>query len=127
MRVELTMNALKAAATTRGSLRGALFHCDHGSTYTASDYRNLCSLLGVTQSMGAIGSSADNALAESFNATCKREILAGARAWPDPETCRRDIFRWATRYNTHRRHSACGNESPDHYEENWATNLTLTT
>jgi transposase InsO family protein len=35
----------------------------------------LCRHLGVTQSMGAMGTSADNALAESFNAALKREIL----------------------------------------------------
>jgi transposase InsO family protein len=33
--------------------------------------------------MGAVGTSADNALAESFNATLKRETLQGGRAWPD--------------------------------------------
>ena len=38
----------------------------------------LCTKLGVRQSMGAVGRSADNALAESFNATLKHELLQGA-------------------------------------------------
>ena len=42
--------------------------------YTSKDFAQLCAELGVTQSMGAVGTSADNALAESFNATLKREI-----------------------------------------------------
>ena len=41
-------------------------------------FAQLCAELGVTQSMGAVGTSADNALAESFNATLKRETLQGA-------------------------------------------------
>ncbi len=50
--------------------------------------------------MRAIGSSADNALAESFNATLKREVLQDAHTWPDEATCRREFFRWIVRYNT---------------------------
>ena len=66
--------------------------------------------------MGAVGTSADNALAESFNATLKRETLRGAHSWPDAATCRREVFRWVTRYNTRRRHSTCGQLSPITYE-----------
>ena len=75
MRTELVEDALKAAAATRGTLKGSVFHSDHGSVYCSKDYAKLCRKLGVTQSMGAVGSSADNALAESFNATMKREVL----------------------------------------------------
>src|SRR5215211_3350773 len=94
MRTELVEDALKAAAATRGSLAGAVFHSDHGSVYTSKDYARLCKKLGVTQSMGAVGSSADNALAESFNATLKREVLQDAACWPDAVTCRRQVFKW---------------------------------
>ena len=55
MRTELVLDALKAAAATRGSLTGAIFHSDHGSVYTSKDYARLCTELGVTQSMGAVG------------------------------------------------------------------------
>jgi transposase InsO family protein len=41
------------------------------AVYTSKDYARLCAELGVTQSMGAVGSSADNTPAESFNATLK--------------------------------------------------------
>jgi hypothetical protein len=47
--------------------------------------------LGVTQSMGAVGTSADNSLAEAFNATLKRQPLAGATTWPDALSCRRPV------------------------------------
>lgn len=123
MRTELVEDALKAAAATRGSLAGAVFHSDHGSVYTSKDYAKLCKKLGVTQSMGAIGSSADNALAESFNATLKREVLQDAACWPDETACRREVFRWLVRYNTRRRHSWCGYMSPSTYEARRATTL----
>lgn len=103
MRTSLVEDALKAAAATRGTLTAALFHSDHGSVYTSKDYARLCSDLGVTQSMGAVGTSADSSLAESFNATLKREDPQGLNSWRDEITCRRDVFRWLTRYNTRRR------------------------
>ena len=88
----------------------------HGSVYTSKAYAALCEQLGVTQSTGAVGTSADNSLAESFNATLKRELLAGRSAFPDQATAYRAVFRWANRYNTRRRHSAIGNISPNAYE-----------
>lgn len=123
MRTDLIEAALRDALATRGSLAGTIFHSDHGSQYTSKDFAKLCADLGVTQSMGAVGTSADNALAESFNATLKRELLQGAACWPDELTCRRAIFRWATRYNTRRRHSWCGQQSPDTYEQQHAATL----
>lgn len=74
------------------------------------------------QTMSAVGSSADNALAESFNATCKREILQGRRTWPDEREARLDLLR---RYNTRRRHSSLEQRSPIPYET--ALNPTSTT
>jgi transposase InsO family protein len=116
MRTSLVTDALKAALIDRGSLRGAIVHADHGAQYTSKDYAQLCDQLGVTLSLGAVGTSADNALAESFNATLKRETLAGAATYTDEQSCRREIFRWAVRYNTRRRHSYLGYLSPDTYE-----------
>jgi hypothetical protein len=43
--------------------------------------------------MGAVGTSADNSLAEAFNATLKREVLQDLTCWPDEATCRRQLFR----------------------------------
>lgn len=123
MRTSLVTDALTDARSTRGSLAGAVFHSDHGSVYTSKDFAALCAELGVTQSMGAVGSSADNALAESFNATLKREVLQDAASWADQTTCRRQLFRWLVRYNTRRRHSWCRYQSPSTYEAHHAATL----
>lgn len=123
MRTSLVEDALRAAVRTRGSLAGAIFHSAHGSVYTSRDYASLCAKLGVVQSMGAIGSSADNALAESFNATVKREILQDAACWPNQTACRREVFRWLIKYNNRRRHSWCPYQSPVAYETGHSATL----
>ena len=125
MRTSLVEDALYHAAATRGSLEGAIFGSDHGRQYTSTDFQATCRRYGVTQSMGRIGSSADNALAESFNATLKRETLQGARRWETQDQCRAEVFRWITRYNTRRRHSALGYRSPLDFETNRMSKLDL--
>ena len=123
MRTELVEDALRIAAHDRGSLAGAVFHSDHGSVYTSKSYVKLCKDVNVVQSMGGIGSSADNSLAESFNATLKRELLEGRPTFPDQATAYRAVFRWANRYNTRRRHSALGNIAPNAYEATLSATL----
>ncbi|VFB08071.1 transposase [Corynebacterium striatum] len=124
MRVSLVVDALAHAHGVRGSLDGAAFHSDHGSVYTSQTFRSYCSSLGVRQSMGAVGTSADNALAESFNATLKREVLRDRKVFDNPIACRQEVFRWCMRYNTRRRHSWCNLVAPDTFEA--LTSATLT-
>ncbi|WP_079142019.1 IS3 family transposase [Streptomyces noursei] len=125
MRTDLVTDALAAAEHTRGSLAGAVMHTDHGAQYTSRAFADACRQAGVRQSMSAIGSSADNALAESFNATFKRETLQGRRTWSSEREARLDAFRWLNRYNTRRRHSRLGQRSPIAYET--ASETTSTT
>lgn len=126
MRTDLVADALRMAARTRGSLHGAVFHSDHGAQYASRAYADLCTELGVTRSMGSVGTSADNAACESFHASLKRETLQGAHDFGDASTCRRTVFAWLTRYNTRRRHSANGHLSPNTYESRHHTaKLTL--
>ena len=75
--------------------------------------------------MSAVGSSADNAAAESFNATFKRETLQGRRAFTDEREARLTAFRWLHRYNTVRRHSRLGQQSPITYESTRPAPATL--
>lgn len=119
MRTELVVEALETAARARGSLAGVRMHTDHGRQYTSSKFQSVCRRLGMAQSMGRIGSSADNAMAESFNATLKRETLQGARRWASKEECRAEVFRWIVRYNNRRKHSALGYKSPLDFERDF--------
>ncbi len=71
-----------------------------------------------------VGTSADNALAESFNATLKREVLRDRKVFDNPIVCRQEVFRWCMRYNTRRRHYWCNLLAPDAFEA--LTSATLT-
>ncbi|MFI1184485.1 integrase core domain-containing protein [Streptomyces sp. NPDC020799] len=81
----------------------------------------------MLQSMSAVGSPADNAAAESFNASFKRETLKGRKGWSSEREARLDAFRRLHRYNTRRRHSRLGHRSPVAYETASATTSTTLT
>ncbi|SMY10811.1 Transposase InsO and inactivated derivatives [Brevibacterium jeotgali] len=125
MRTSLVEDALHHASHNRVSMFRSIMHTDHGRQYTSSAFQATCRRLGVIQSMGRIGSSADNALAEALNATLKRETLQGAKRWSSGPECRQDVFRWIVRYNTSRRHSALAYRSPLDYEAACASTLDL--
>ncbi|MFD3834487.1 integrase core domain-containing protein, partial [Streptomyces sp. NPDC058621] len=94
--------------------------------YGSGAYAEFCYQLGVTRSMGAVGTSADNAACESFHASLKRETLQGGPDYGEAGSCRRTVFAWLTRYNTRRRHSTNGHLSPGEYERrHHAARLTL--
>ena len=72
----------------------------------------------MIRSTGAVGSSADNALPESWFATLKRELLPNRRWWR-PNQARQDVLRWTSFYNQRRRHSALGMHTPIEYERQY--------
>ncbi|MGI8793630.1 MAG: IS3 family transposase [Acidimicrobiales bacterium] len=118
MRTELVANALDMAVATRGGrvAAGVVFHSDRGSQYTSADFGELCDGHGVVQSMGATGVCWDNAAAESFFGTLKREH-ANRRRWATRADARRDLIRWIEGwYNQRRLHSTINYNSPVEYE-----------
>ncbi|MGI8334385.1 IS3 family transposase [Actinomadura scrupuli] len=123
MRADLVIDALHAAVQSQGgNVTGVIFHTDRGSQYSSTAFAQACAAAGVCRSMGAVGSSADNALAESFFASLKREILP-TRGWPTIGQARLAVFGWLTFYNTRQRHSALGYLSPAGYETRSTTTL----
>jgi putative transposase len=73
----LVCDALDAAVATRGRARmdGTIFHTDRGREYTSTACIEICERLGLQRSMGRTGSCLDNAVAESFFATLKVELV----------------------------------------------------
>jgi len=100
VRTSLVEDALRNVTNNRETLKNTIFHSDHGRQYTSSSFQATCLRFGVVQSIGRIGSSADNALAESVNAALKRETLQGTKRWVSEFECRREVFRWLVRYNS---------------------------
>jgi transposase InsO family protein len=71
---------------------------------------------GIAQSMGSRGDCFDNAVAESFFATLKKELIHG-RSWPSKAELRTEVFEYIeVFFNRRRRHSTLGMLSPADYE-----------
>ena len=79
----LTLNALDMALEFHNPPVGLIHHSDRGSNYTAKDYREALSNRGIECSMSRKGNCWDNAVAESFFATIKKELIHPAILTPD--------------------------------------------
>ncbi|MFE3143947.1 IS3 family transposase [Streptomyces scopuliridis] len=116
LRTDLVADALTAACRQRRPTNPVIFHSDRGCQYTSQQFAVLADQLGVRLSVGRTGQCWDNALAESFFATIKRELLHTA-AWPTRAAARTAIFDFIESwYNLHRLHSSLGYRSPAEYE-----------
>ena len=75
MKVELFINALRQMQITRGksTFEGTIFHDDKGCQYSATEFRKALQLMGMIQSMGSVGDSYDNSVAENLWSLLKRE------------------------------------------------------
>lgn len=116
LRTDLVADALTAACQKRRPTRPVIFHSDRGCQYTSHQFAALADQLGMRLSVGRTGQCWDNALAESFFATIKRELL-DTSTWPSRAAARTAIFDFIEGwYNLHRLHSSLGYRSPAEYE-----------
>lgn len=116
LRTDLVAQALTNAVATRRLTSPVIFHSDRGCQYTSTQYAWLADQLGVQLSVGRKGQCWDNAVAESFFATIKTELL-DRQAWPTRTRAHKAIFAWIEGwYNTRRRHSTLDYLSPAAYE-----------
>lgn len=119
MRTELVIKAMAMAVEARGDVWGMVFHHDRGAQYLSGEFRAFCDGHGIAQSVGRTGSSHDNAVAESFWATIKRELISRYR-FASRAQARRVIIAWINHYNAVRRHSSLGNLPPIEWELRYA-------
>lgn len=117
MRTELVLGALDNALAARNPEIGELIiHHDRGSQYTSNDYRDRLFAAGIIPSVGHTGICYDNAAAESFNATIKKELVY-QHVWSDADEVRTAVFDYIERYyNRVRKQRKLSRLSPASYE-----------
>ena len=116
LRTELVVAALTMALHQRRPAAGLVHHSDHGCQYTSLAFGQRLQQAGILPSMGSIGDCYDNAVAESFFATLKVELLH-RQLWPTRAAARLAIFEYVeVWYNRQRRHSTLGYTTPAEYE-----------
>ncbi len=113
---ELAVSALQQALTRRKPPPGLIQHTDRGSQYASQEYRALLEGYGARCSMSAAGNCYDNAVAESFFATLKKELVHGCAFETRTEAYDAISHFIENFYNAKRLHSAVGNVSPINFE-----------
>ena len=113
---KLVLDALRMALRERQPAAGLLHHSDRGSQYASQEYQHLLGQHGLVSSMSRSGNCWDNAVAESFFATLKIELVYQSR-WRTRAEARSAIFEYLELfYNRQRRHSVLGYLSPHDFE-----------
>jgi len=113
---QLALDALRMALAQRRPHRGLIHHSDRGSQYASEDYQHLLAKHGLRGSMSRRGDCWDNAVAESFFASLKLELVYQVQ-WQTRAEARTAIFEYLEMfYNRRRRHSSLGYLSPVEFE-----------
>lgn len=121
MRTELVADALQMAVRRRRPEPGLIHHSDQGSQYVALGFGQQARDAGIAVSMGSRGDCYDNAVAESFFATIKKELVH-RQPWPSRRDLSSAVFEYIeVFYNRQRRHSTLGYLSPEEYENTTTT------
>ena len=115
LRTELVADALANAVAARDPAAGVIFHSDRGCQYTSAAYAALAGDYQVALSVGRKGQCWDNAVAESFFASIKGELI-DTRAWPTRAAACRAVVEYIGWYNGTRLHSTLGYRSPADFE-----------
>jgi putative transposase len=112
-RTPLISTAIGRAARNQPLTAEAIFHTDRGSNYTSAEFHTTLTELGLRHSVGRTGVCWDNAMAESFFAALKNELVHRT-VYPTRAHAMRNIAEWIDgRYNSRRLHSGIGYRTPN--------------
>jgi len=130
MRTQMVLDALEMARWRRGTrLEGLVAHSDAGTQFTSVRYGEHLAELGAVPSIGSVGDSYDNALAETVNGLYKTELIYGPDQgpWRTVDDVELATLGWVHWYNNQRLHGYLGDVPPIEHEEAHYAQLTTTT
>lgn len=134
MTTQLVLDALEQAIWTRqrhgntgpGELDAVVAHSDRGSQYTAIRYGERLADAGIAASVGSVGDSFDNALAETINGLYKTELIKPRKPWKGVDDVEIGTAEYVDWFNHHRLYEYCGDIPPAELEAAYYAQLSLT-
>ena len=116
MKTELVLDALEQAIHVRGSSEDLIHHSDRGSQYLSIRYSERLAEAGITASVGSVGDSYDNALAETINGLYKTEVIRKRGPWRNVDEVEYATLEWVDWFNNRRLLQPIGDIPPAEYE-----------
>jgi len=116
LRTDLTLDALEQALHARPDRDGLVHHSDRGVQYLALRYTDRLAAAGIAPSVGTVGDSYDNALAESVIGLYKTEVIRRQGPWRHVEAVEFATLAWVDWFNTRRLLAPLGHVPPIEYE-----------
>ena len=117
MRTQMVLDTLEHARFNRGAvLESLVCHSDAGAQFTSIRYGERLAELGAQPSIGTVGDSYDNALAETINGLYKTELIRRRGPWRTVDDVELATLQWVHWFNTERLHSALGDVPPAEFE-----------
>ena len=116
LRTDLVLDALEQAIYARGKSEGLIHHSDRGSQYLSIRYSERLAEAGITASVGSVGDSYDNALAETINGLYKTEVIRKRGPWRNVDEVEYATLEWVDWFNNRRLLGPIGDIPPAEYE-----------
>ena len=118
----LVLDAIEHAIWTPGrygtaDLGGVIHHTDAGSQHTSIRFGERLTATGVAASVGSVGDSCDNALAETINGLYKTEVIKHRGPWRTVEQVEFATAEWVDWFNHRRLYEYCGDIPPAELED----------
>ncbi len=117
LRSDLALDALEQALHARSDLDGLVHHSDRGVQYLSIRYTERLAEEGIEPSVGSVGDSYDNALAETINGLYKTEVIRRQSPWRSLEEVEFATLSWVDWYNERRLFSSIGDIPPSEFEQ----------
>jgi transposase InsO family protein len=117
LRTDLALDALEQAIWARPGIGNLVHHRDLGVQYVSICYIERLTEAGIVPSVGTVGDSYDNALAETINGLFKTEVIRRRGPWRHLEDVELATLAWVDWFNNRRLFEPIGNIPPVEFEE----------